>query len=158
MPLRPKTSMIKSSIPKVSTAYQFARFAIVGVVNTGIDFLVLNVETLLSGLTTGPHYAAQKAFSYFCGVVFSFYANKRWTFRDASRQGQARKFTQFIVVSLVGMAVNVAAASLTVSMAKGILAVPPQVMVNAGALAGTIAALLWNFIGYKLWVFRESGN
>ncbi|MBF0565180.1 MAG: GtrA family protein [Nitrospirae bacterium] len=148
--------MIKSSIMKASTVYQFARFALVGVLNTGIDFLVLNVETLLSGLTTGPHYAAQKAFSYFCGVVFSYYANKRWTFRDSSREGQAWKFAQFIVVSLVGMAVNVAAASFTVSIAGRYLTLPPQVMVNAGALAGTAAALLWNFIGYKLWVFRSS--
>ncbi|MBF0538458.1 MAG: GtrA family protein [Nitrospirae bacterium] len=135
------------------------RFAIIGVLNTLVDLVVLNAETLLTGVRHGLPFALQKGASFMVAVFFSYYFNKRWTFEDRSTGEGRKKLAQFIVVSAIGMALNVTVATLAVTLAKSPLVanyinIHAQVMVNIAALCGTASGLLWNFIGYKVWVFK----
>lgn len=142
-------------------ADQLSRFLAVGVLNTGVDLAVLNVETILTGIKDGSGYAVQKGLSFFVAVVFSYFLNKRWTFQDTSTTQRTKKFSQFFVVSIMGAVVNVSTATAVVTYVK-VLANPAlnlalltdQVWVNIGALAGAGAGFLWNFVGYKFLVFK----
>lgn len=138
---------------------QFARFFVIGIINTVVDLLVLNVETLLTGYKDGMYYALQKGISFLCAVLCSYVLNKYWAFEDKSKDREGAKAIRFLVISAGGMAINVTTATVIVTLirplAGALLPLDGQLWVNAGALAGSAAGLLWNFAGYKLWVFKK---
>ena len=141
---------------------QFAKFFLVGIMNTAVDLIILNVLTILSGVKDGSGYAVQKSISFLFAVTFSYFINKYWTFQDTSKEAEGKKMSQFFLVSLIGMLINVSAAFVAVTYLKApintLLNLPfltDQVWVTLGGLCGTAAGLLWNFVGYKLWVFRK---
>ncbi|MEO5361474.1 MAG: GtrA family protein [Nitrospirota bacterium] len=137
---------------------QFISFALIGVLNTFVDLLVLNIETVITGMKTGTPYALQKGISFLFGVACSYYFNKRWAFKDKSKERLGVKFSLFMMISVVGALINVATAAFSVTYLRSILnyeTLSAQVWVNIGALLGTAAALAWNFLGYKFFVFKE---
>jgi len=142
---------------------QFSRFLVVGILNTAVDLVVLNLETMLSGVRDGAGYAVQKGISFSVAVAFSYLLNKRWTFKDVSRTGHTKKFSLFAVVSTLGALINVCTATVVVTYVKPIVnpaagsaILTDQLWVNIGALCGTAAGFLWNFLGYKFLVFRRA--
>ncbi|MBF0343897.1 MAG: GtrA family protein [Nitrospirae bacterium] len=137
---------------------QFLTFALIGMLNTLVDLLVMNVETLLTGLKHGLPFALQKGVSFMTAVFFSYYFNKRFTFHDKSTDKDKKKLVQFFIISSVGMTINVMVATLVVTLAGRYANINSQVMVNVGALCGTASGLIWNFIGYKLWVFKHGAT
>jgi putative flippase GtrA len=146
-------------------ALQFFRFLVVGVLNTAVDLVVLNLETVLSGIKDGAGYAVQKGISFSVAVAFSYLLNKRWTFKDPSRTGRTKKFSLFAVVSTLGALINVLTATFAVTYVKPIVGpatgsaiLTDQLWVNIGALCGTVAGFLWNFLGYKFLVFRGADD
>lgn len=137
---------------------QIIKFFAVGVMNTGIDLVVLNALMFASGETQGVYYSFFKALSFFAAVVFSYYINKNWTFRDSSSSDSQKKFYQFIAISIIGAFINVGVASLVVNFIKpmiGLGFLTGQLWGNIGALCGTAIGLFWNFVGYKFIVFKK---
>nr|ADI87706.1 hypothetical protein LW3_0030 [uncultured Nitrospirae bacterium MY3-5B] len=137
---------------------QFICFALIGVLNTVVDLLILNVETLITGMKEGSPYALQKGISFLGGVACSYYFNKRWAFNDKSRERQGVKISLFMAISVIGALINVAVATLSVTYLRPMIhhgLLTGQVWVNIGALSGTAAALAWNFLGYKFLVFKK---
>lgn len=126
--------------------------------NTLVDLVILNLETLASGITSGSGYAVQKGISFICAVTFSYFLNKNWTFEDKSKEEQGKKFSQFLFVSIIGMIINVTAATVAVTYVKPLIPLSfltDQLWVSIGALCGTAMGLVWNFLGYKFWVFKK---
>ena len=60
-----------------------------------------------------------------------------------------------MVVSTIGLFINVGALSLIVNSIGAPGAVSPALWANIGALIATAASLIWNFLGYKFIVFRK---
>ena len=149
---------------KTKTAMgQFLRFVLVGIMNTLVDLIVLNIETIITGVKEGSGYAVQKGVSFLMAVIFSYFLNKNWTFKDKSQEGETKKFSQFFLVSIIGMVINVSVATVTVTYLKvpitNMLGISflqnDQIWVSLGALAGTAIGLIWNFLGYKFVVFKK---
>lgn len=120
------------------------RFGIVGVINTGVDFGTFTVFSAL--LNTNP--LVSQVIGYSAGVANSFVMNKLWTFESkSSKAGTQVELVKFIVIN---------AASLGISLA-GLKVLNGQLGVNvyiAKAIV-TVLAQIVNFLGYKLWVFRN---
>jgi len=141
---------------------QFSKFFVIGIINTIVDIGILNAETLITGAKEGYPYAIQKGFSFLVAVTMSYFMNKYWAFQDKAKENQGRKFSQFLFVSLIGMAINITAATVVVTYLKapvnGMLHMSfltDQVWVTIGALCGSASGLIWNFVGYKFWVFKK---
>jgi putative flippase GtrA len=137
---------------------QFAKFVLIGFMNFFIDIAVLNIEMALSGKSSGGYYTAFKAFSFLCAVIFSYFFNKHWAFQDKKKTEQGKQFSQFLFVSIIGMIINVSAASIFVDfIAPSItfITLSGKMWGNLGAVCGSAAGLLWNFVGYKFWVFKK---
>lgn len=138
---------------------QFSKFIIVGGVNTGIDFAVLNILMYLTGITSGFGLFILNCISFSVAVVNSYYMNKRWTFKEAAAgiadKNAAVQFSQFFVVSLIGITIN----GLILTGITTLIAAPfdmsDQLWANVAKLIATGASLVWNFIGYKLFVFKK---
>ncbi len=69
--------------------------------------------------------------------------------------GSAKEPLQFFIVSLIGFLLNVGAATLLVNVLGPQWGFSAKLWANAGALAGTLLGMGWNFLGYKLVVFKD---
>ncbi|HUC31247.1 MAG TPA: GtrA family protein, partial [Candidatus Paceibacterota bacterium] len=133
--------------------YQFGQFAAVGTLNSFIDLGVFNLETFLYGssLIGNVLFAVFKAISFLCGTTNSFVWNKYWTF-SAHEKPKAGEVAAFYTVAIIGWVINVGIATLV----KASGAPGSKVWVNLVApLCGIAASFLWDFFGYKYFVFKK---
>lgn len=147
---------------------QFVKFAIIGVMNTLVDFFAY---TLITALTPLGDIIAN-IISYSIGVLNSYFFNTLWTFR-AERKRSPREFVSFVVVNLISLGVSTltiyifsnyvfAGSALVESIAGGALSgliSSPELAVSI--LSKVIAipiTLLVNFICTKLFVFKRSNG
>lgn len=129
--------------------YQFAKFFLVGGMNTLLDLGILNLLILLSGVGAGLFYTLFKGTSFVVATINSYYWNKFWTFKAARGS-----FNQFLVVSGIGFLVNVGAATFIVNFVGPQFGLALKTWANVGAALGSVMGLLWNFVGYKFIVFK----
>lgn len=132
---------------------QLAKFVVVGVLNTLVDLGVLNLLIFVTGTALGISYVVFKSISFVAAVSNSYVWNKFWTFKSGHKD--TKEIVQFFAVSVIGFFINVGIASAIVYF------VPRdgfsnQLMANVGALTGTVAGLIWNFLGYKFVVFKKT--
>jgi len=130
----------------------------IGFMNFFIDIAVLNFEMFVSGRSTGAYYTAFNAVSFLFAVTFSYFFNKCWAFRDKKKTEQGRQFSQFLSVSVIGMVINVTTASIVVNYISPqitFITLAPKLWGNLGAVGGAATGLVWNFLGYKFWVFKK---
>ncbi|RJQ28581.1 GtrA family protein [Candidatus Parcubacteria bacterium] len=143
---------------KVPVLYQFAKFAAVGSLNSFVDLGVFNLITLLwGGVPQALLFSVFKGASFLAATTNSFVWNKYWTFGSAERP-DAGQVVKFYTIAIIGGVVNVGAA--TAMKAFGDSAgFPENLWGNIVApIAGIFTALLWNFLGYKYFVFKKSAG
>jgi putative flippase GtrA len=134
--------------------YQFGKFAAVGVLNSFVDLGVLNLEILAFGTPSAWPYRVFKGVSFLAATTNSFLWNKYWTF-NSQEPANAQQTIKFYSVAFVGFVLNVALASYVFSNVARPASISPNLWANIGALVGVGAAFLWNFTGYKFWVFKK---
>lgn len=115
------------------------KFALVGVVNTLIDFAVYALLT-----TIGVNYILAQWISYSAGILNSYVMNRKWTFEKKEKSSK-REVISFVIVNLI-----------TLSLTSFLL----TVLYNKWGIPLLISKLLIttvsvgiNFIGTKLFVF-----
>ena len=151
--------------------FQFIKFAIVGAMNTIVDFLVYTVLTLVFGVNDNNVFLVGlfTLIAYACGVLNSFILNTHWTFKSEYRQTSREKIL-FIVVNLVSWLVSFALTYLFTEFVfdgSGIAQwvanllhyqqMDNVVSILAKLLAAPIVIII-NFLGSKLLVFRSKNN
>lgn len=132
---------------------QITKFIIVGGLNTFLDFAVLNFLIASSGIAAGLGFSFFKGISFLVAVTNSYFWNKYWTFESTAKK--ELEFIQFIVVSTIGLFINVGVASLIVNSVGAPGGLSDALWANVGALVAVAASLIWNFLGYKFIVFRR---
>lgn len=125
---------------------RFARFVVVGAGNTAINFAVLN--TMFYGLQQNK--IASSIIATSCAIVFSFLMNRSYVFRDTSRP--INKFLLFASVSALGvLVIQTSVYSLCVLLLRHSA---DFVAINESNLAASLSVTLWNYNGYRLFVFN----
>lgn len=125
---------------------KLAKFALVGGLNTGVDFAVFCLLVYGAGMIS----IGAQILSYGAGLLNSYLWNRRWTF-GVKKHHKAGEVLRFITVNLFSFA---AATALLLALEQwGI----------ASALAkalSVVMSLAINYVGYRLWVFRmeHQGN
>ena len=136
-------------------AKQFSVFVIIGVINTAIDFIVLNIEIKVTGITSGSGLFILNTVSFLVAVVNSYFMNKYWTFQDVAKRQEETKFAQFIAISLIGSGINSSIVAGITSLIAPMFGISPILWANLAKLVATGVSLVWNFVGYKLFVFKK---
>ncbi len=126
----------------------------VGILNTALDLLVLNLLIAITHRgSKGFYYSFFKGVGFIVALVNSYFMNKVWTF--ASRKSKrAFEFGQFAVVSILSLLVNVLSSSYLVNNFQapyGLIRYWPSI----AAVVGTAASFVLNFLGYKFFVFKK---
>lgn len=129
---------------------QKIRFVVVGGANTAIDFLLL---FLFTGL--GVNKIVANYLSTGIALLFSFFANKQFTFKNKS--GNAKKqFALFLVVTLAGLWIL---QPIVIWLSTS--ALEPYITNEAAnlfvaKLIATVASLIWNYLLYSKLVFTHT--
>lgn len=134
---------------------QFVKFALVGVSNTAVDWIVY-YALIHTVITTVDQKSIAKAISFVVAVINSYIWNTIWTFRkeysktvggkgELSLKGKV--FGKFIVVSLIGWGVNYLVFRYTLGQIS-----------NRDIVALVFAsgsAIVWNFFANKFWTYKK---
>lgn len=144
---------------------RWSRFALVGAFNTGLDFAILNA--LVFGFSL-PKIGAN-IISSSIAMVASYVLNHRFVFRS-DKAHSTRLFVTFIVITAVGLYilqnlvlyffshVFTAPAHLLYEFADWLM---PGVFtkefaeLNFAKALATVASLLWNYVLYSRFVFKD---
>jgi putative flippase GtrA len=149
---------MERNVEAKKTIRQVIQFAIVGVLNTVVDFAVFQALNL----TLGWVYAAQ-VLGYTFGVINSYLWNSNWTFRE-QRTRSLREVVLFIAVNLVSMGVSLG----VIWLCREVFGITNVWVASwmpkflAGFLKGdtvckliaTVIAIAVNYLGNRLFVFK----
>jgi putative flippase GtrA len=125
------------------------RFIIVGGANTALDFGILFLLTF-----TGVDKFIANYFSTGIALIFSFFANKTFTFKHTSKNAK-KEFILFLVITLIGLwiiqpiVIWGATAALTPYIEND------AVNLFIAKLIATVASLIWNYLLYSRVVFKK---
>lgn len=84
-------------------------------------------------------------------IVNSFVLNRYWTFKIRDKEERGVQFARFVVVSVIGMLLNVAAVGLFANIVPG----HPKRSWAIATLIATAIVAIWNFNGQRLWAFKR---
>jgi putative flippase GtrA len=122
---------------------RLARFGMVSVITTLIDFGIFNLLVIRELL---PPLAAT-TISYTCGILASFVLNKWFTFRGG-RDNLAHEFGLFVGINVIGLALNNGAVALAEHAAGG-----GTLLLNLAKLGAGALTWVMKFLTFKHWVF-----
>jgi putative flippase GtrA len=125
----------------MSFGRQFIRFALVGLMNTVIQyvFFILGFQVIHVPILVAS------SIGYLAGVVNSYFCNRFWTFQLQSRP-RIDEFVRFAVVNSIALGVNLIVLHTLVVM----MGMRPEI---AQILAIAFSTLV-NFSGNKWWAFQ----
>jgi len=124
------------------------RFGIVGVANTGLDFLILFLLVAL-----GMDKIVANYISTGTAFIFSFFVNKSFTFKSSG--GNAKKqFVLFMVITMTGLWVIQPILIAGVTELLGNTGWAPAFTLFVAKMVASVASLIWNYIFYSRFVFK----
>lgn len=122
---------------------QILKFGVVGIIATVIDFGVLYVLSQPLGLD--PVLSA--GISFCVSLVFNYVASMRYVFTHREDISRSREFVIFLVLSLIGLAINEAI------MAAGVAVLGNSALAVMGTkVLATAIVMVWNFVSRKKWL------
>ncbi len=124
---------------------QFMKFAVVGGINTVIDYLIFSALIYLLHV----HYLAANIVSFSVAVTNSYILNRRWTFRRGSQQWRSEA-AKFFIINIIALGISELLLHLFVERLH-----VSELLAKAMAI---IVVLFWNFVGTRFWAFRGGAS
>jgi putative flippase GtrA len=147
--------MVEEKIVSKKTGGQFLKFGLVGVLNTGVDIGVLNILMYSFGIYQGNAIILFNAISVSLAIVNSYFWNKYWTFDAREKDKQVEEFGSFVIVSVIGGLINTFVIYSLTTFFDPAFGTSEEVWANIGKILAIGLAFLWNFGGYKFFVFKK---
>jgi len=134
---------------KLKNSHQVVRFAAVGLINTVIDFgLLFLLKSLGFPVELANICSTSTAF------IFSFFANKKYTFKSTDTH-VVREMVLFVIVTLFGLWVlQTIVINITMPLAKQIVG-DQNIALLIAKLIATVVSLVWNYLLYSRLVFKK---
>ncbi|MFA5387115.1 MAG: GtrA family protein [Candidatus Paceibacterota bacterium] len=140
---------------KFPVVFQAAKFVSVGILNTLIDWGVLTLQVLFTGVNAGMWYGLFKSVSFLAAVSNSFIWNKCWTFKKHNTGKTKQELSQFFLVSFIGFFINVGVASFVVNVIGPQAGISYNLWATVGGAVATVFSMVWDFVAYKFIVFKK---
>lgn len=135
---------------------QLGKFVAVGVLNTALDFSILNFISRVTGITAGVVVGWVNIPGFMVSVVNGYLWSRLWVF---PRQDQERNlfidFPKFIAVTGIGLLLNSGIIILVTTYLPAPENIRSEVWLNIAKVIATAFTLVWNFMGYKFFVFKK---
>lgn len=122
---------------------EFKRFILCGISAVIVDMILYAFLIRL-----GINISFSKAFSFSIGTIYSYFINKRWTFRTI---GNIKIFFKYVLIYLLSLNINI-------NVNKFIFELLNTKTINTiffAFLVSTIFSAIFNFIFLKKFVFKK---
>lgn len=86
------------------------------------------------------------------GMANSFVWNRRWTFEIRGKEGRKEQLRRFLVISLIGVALNVGISSFVNHLLNG----EEKMDARIATVVATLIVAVWNFAAQRLYAFRAT--
>ena len=136
-------------IKKIQNNPQLIRFGLVGGVNTALDFGLLFVFKFI-----GIPVELANIMSTGIAFVFSFFTNKKYTFKTTGTN-IVREMILFLIVTLTGLWVL---QTIVITLTHGPLTAitgNTDIALFISKLLATVVSLTWNYLFYSRLVFKK---
>lgn len=146
--------------------HRIARFVVVGIANATLHFSILNASFYLLNQSK----IVSSIIATIFAVMFSFVMNRNFVFADKSTRA-VKQLVLFVVITLLGMLlIHNAAYAISLRLLNnneqfiidivktltGIKLSQDFVDINVSTVIGAIFAMVWNYNGYRIFVFKDS--
>jgi len=138
---------------------RFAKFAIVGLTGTVVDFGILNLLRLVFNI---PLVWAQ-AVSFVCAVINNFLWNRYWTYPESRTKNAPKQLIQFVIISMAGILIRTPLIpwldSQLLSMLENAQVSLPlsnnMISQNLALGISILIILFWNYFANRYWTYAE---
>lgn len=134
---------------KNSTVGKPLRFVIIGVSNTIVDFLLMNLLKF-----AGLPLLTSNTISTGTAMAYSFFMNKKWTFRN-SGSNYAREVVLFFVFTIIGIWVIQNGFIWLITTYLPHFGLSDFIFNNLAKLIASVPSLTWNYLTYDRFVFSS---
>ncbi len=140
----------------ITPLWQIVRFGIVGVLNTTVDIIALNILLWRFPTHDANLLLFYNSIAYILGALNSFGFNKYWTFKH--RQAvTGSEILRFAIVNIIGILCNDGIIWSVASISHTLIA-NPILWANASKGCAIIGTASVSYLGMRLWVFSRSQN
>lgn len=133
--------------------HQFTKFSLVGIMNTAIDFIILNLLIWITHIYRGDMVSIFNSISFSIGIINSYIWNKNWTFRNEDIHVKIQ-FIKFFSIAIVGLILNTTIVYYTITLIKPIFHLSMIYWINIVKIFATMIVVFWNFIICKYMIFK----
>ena len=123
------------------------RFVLVGGTNTAIDLGILFILKSIGLNAIFSNYISTSI-----ALIFSFFANKKFTFKDKS--ADKTQFIKFLVVTLIGLWVIQPVVIWLSSQGLNLFIANDNLILLIAKIIATCFSLTWNYFLYKKFVYK----
>jgi putative flippase GtrA len=124
--------------------HEFAKFGVIGTIGFLVTEGVFNLM-----ITNHQATFTANAVSTLVAAAVTFVGNRYWTFRHRERTGMGREAAVFLVLNLVGIAIQQAC----LEIGKAASGHNDKLTLNIAFLAGVVLATLFRFWSYRKFVW-----
>lgn len=139
----------KMGIFKKIFSLEESRFVLVGIMNTVIGTSAMFIAYNLFGMG----YWSSSALNYIIGSIFSYFANKYFTFK--SEKKSAKEIGRFVINIVVCYLVAYGIAGPVINIVLGNLKLSSSLLEQIGMFLGTCIFIVLNYCGQKFIVFTN---
>jgi putative flippase GtrA len=137
------------------TLKQFFGYGAVGLLNTALSFLFINIGIILTGANSGGIFILISFIVFVVLVFHSFMWNRYLIFKRENPRELHREYLAFFLVTGFTSLINLGMLHVFVDVIGAPADINARLWANI-AIAFTIpVAVTLNFLGYKLFVFKE---
>ncbi len=133
--------------PTIKNSQTLGRFIVVGGANTAIDFGVLFLLKMLGVPVLGANIISTTV-----AFIFSFFANKKYTFKTTDTDIK-REMSLFVAVTLSGLWILQSIVIHITTPLFGTILNDENLSLFAAKLLATAVSMTWNYILYSKLVF-----
>jgi putative flippase GtrA len=134
--------------------WQFVRFSMVGILNTLIDVITLNILLWRFPTHNANLLLLYNSLAYTLGALNSFSLNKYWTFKQ-KRSTTGGEIARFAIINVTGILCN----DITIWVVARILhpLISNNILwANVSKLSAIAVTFLVSYLGMRLWVFANN--
>ena len=140
----------------ITPLWQIVRFGIVGVLNTTVDIIALNILLWRFPTHDANLLLFYNSIAYILGALNSFGFNKYWTFKHNQAVTGSEIF-RFAIVNIIGILCNDGIIWSVASILHAVIA-NHILWANASKGCAIIGTASVSYLGMRLWVFSRSQN
>lgn len=132
---------------------QFWRYAAVGVLNAALYFIFINALSVLFGIYSGVRLAAVNIPAAVIVIIHSYFLNKFWAFKSFAPL-LSSEFLKFLAVNAGAVAINFGVVYAMTTHLRPAFGLSPLFWENVSNLVALAGIVVWNFLGFRFFVFR----